>query len=42
MFNNDGIKMAVVGVDNKLKHSLDADMKKAVIMIMELLRLSAE
>ena len=39
--------MAVVGIGAKLEHSLDEhiyveDMKKAVIMIVELLRLSAE
>ena len=39
--------MAVVGIGAKLEHSLDEhifieDMEKALIMIIELLRLSAE
>jgi di/tripeptidase len=39
--------MAVVGIGAQLEHSLDehifvADMEKALIMIVELLRLSAE
>jgi len=47
IYNNHGIEMAVVGIGAKLEHSLDEhiyveDMKKAVIMIVELLRLSAE
>ena len=47
IYNNYGIEMAVVGIGAKLEHSLDEhiyieDMKKALIMIVELLRLSAE
>lgn len=47
IYNNHGIEMAVVGIGAKLEHSLDEhiyidDMNKALIMIVELLRLSAE
>jgi len=47
IYNNHGIEMAVVGIGAKLEHSLDEhiyieDMKKALIMVTELLRLSAE
>jgi tripeptide aminopeptidase len=47
IYNNHGIEMAVVGIGAKLEHSLEEhiyveDMKKAVVMIVELLRLSAE
>jgi tripeptide aminopeptidase len=47
IYNNHGIEMAVVGIGAKLEHSLDEhifveDMEKALIMIIELLRLSAE
>jgi len=47
IYNNHGIEMAVVGIGAQLEHSLDehifvADMEKALIMIVELLRLSAE
>jgi len=47
IYNNHGIEMAVVGIGAQLEHSLDehifvADMEKALIMIVELLRLSSE
>jgi tripeptide aminopeptidase len=47
IYNNHGIEMAVVGIGAKLEHSLEEhiyveDMKKAVVMIVELLKLSAE
>ena len=47
LHNNHGIEMAVVGIGAKLEHSLEEhiyveDMKKAVVMIVELLKLSAE
>lgn len=47
IYNNHGIEMSVVGIGAKLEHSLDehiyiADMKKALTMIVEMLRLSAE
>lgn len=47
IYNNHGIEMAVVGIGAKLEHSMDEhiyveDMKKALIMIIEILRLSAE
>ena len=47
IYNNHGIEMAVVGIGAQLEHSLDEhifvdDMEKALIMIVELLRLSAE
>lgn len=47
IYNNHGIEMSVVGIGARLEHSLDEhiyieDMKKALTMIVELLRLSAE
>lgn len=47
VYNNMGIEMAVVGIGAKLEHSTDEhiyveDMRKAVVMIKELFRLSAE
>jgi len=47
IYNNKGIEMAVVGIGARLEHSVDehiyvADMEKAVRMILEILRLSAE
>ena len=47
IYNNRGIEMAVVGIGARLEHSLEEhiyieDMKKAVIMIVELLRLSGD
>ena len=47
IYNNHGIEMAVVGIGARLEHSLEEhiyveDMRKAVIMIVELLRLSSE
>jgi tripeptide aminopeptidase len=47
IYNNHGIEMAVVGIGARLEHSVDEhifieDMEKALIMIVELLRLSAE
>ena len=47
VYNNMGIEMAVVGIGAKLEHSTDehiyvADMQKAVKMLHELFRLSAE
>ncbi len=47
IYNNRGIEMAVVGIGARLEHSTEehiyiADMEKAVTMIVEILRLSAE
>jgi tripeptide aminopeptidase len=47
VYNNMGIEMAVVGIGAKLEHSTDehiyvADMQRAVVMIHELFKLSAE
>jgi tripeptide aminopeptidase len=47
IYNNHDIEMAVIGIGARLEHSLEEhiyveDMKKAVVMIVELLRLSAE
>ena len=47
IYNNHGIEMSVVGIGARLEHSTDEhiyidDMKKALTMIVELLRLSAE
>jgi len=47
IYNNHGIEMSVVGIGAKLEHSTDEhiyidDMKRALTMIVELLRLSAE
>lgn len=47
IYNNMGIEMAVVGIGARLEHSTDEhiyveDMHRAVVMIVELLRLSAE
>jgi tripeptide aminopeptidase len=47
IYNNHGIEIAVVGIGARLEHSLDEhiyveDMKKALVMIVELLRLSSE
>jgi tripeptide aminopeptidase len=47
IYNNMGIEMAVVGIGARLEHSTDEhihveDMEKAVVMIVELLRLSSE
>lgn len=47
IYNNMGIEMAVVGIGARLEHSTDehihvADMEKAVVMVVELLRLSSE
>ena len=47
IYNNHGIEMSVVGIGARLEHSLDEhiyidDMKKALTMVVELLRLSAE
>lgn len=47
IYNNKGIEVAVVGIGAKLEHSCDehiyvADMEKALHMIVEILRLSAE
>lgn len=47
IYNNHGIEMAVVGIGARLEHSLQEhiyidDMKKALVMIIELLRLSSE
>ena len=47
IYNNHGIEMAVVGIGARLEHSLEEhiyveDMKKAVVMIVELLRLSCK
>jgi tripeptide aminopeptidase len=47
IYNNEGIEMAVVGIGARLEHSTEehiyvADMEKALTMVVELLRLSAE
>ncbi|MCP4150851.1 MAG: M20/M25/M40 family metallo-hydrolase [bacterium] len=47
IYNNKGIEMAVVGIGAQLEHSCDehihiADMEKALAMVVEILRLSAE
>jgi len=47
IYNNQGIEMPVVGIGAQLEHSLDEhifveDMEKALIIIVELLRLSSE
>jgi len=47
IYNNMGIEMAVIGIGARLEHSVDEhihvkDMEKAVKMILEILRLSAE
>jgi tripeptide aminopeptidase len=47
IYNNQGIEMAVVGIGAKLEHSCDehiyiTDMEKALNMVIEILRLSAE
>lgn len=47
IYNNQGIEMAVVGIGARLEHSCDEhiyteDMEKALKMIVEILRLSAE
>ncbi len=47
IYNNQGIEMAVVGIGARLEHSTEehiyiADMEKAVTMLQEILRLSAE
>ena len=47
IYNNMGIEMAVVGIGARLEHSTDEhiyveDMQKALTMVVELLRLSAE
>lgn len=47
IYNNKGIEMAVVGIGAQLEHSCDehihvSDMEKALNMIIEILRLSAE
>ncbi len=47
IYNNKGIEVAVVGIGARLEHSCDehiyvADMEKALNMIVEILRLSAE
>ena len=47
IYNNKGIEMAVIGIGARLEHSVDEhiyieDMEKAVKMILEILRLSAE
>ena len=47
IYNNHGIEMSVVGIGARMEHSLNEhiyieDMKKALTMIVELLRLSAE
>ncbi len=47
IYNNMGIEMAVVGIGARLEHSTDEhiyveDMEKALVMVVELLRLSAE
>jgi tripeptide aminopeptidase len=47
IYNNQGIEMAVVGIGARLEHSTEehiyvADMEKALTMVVELLRLSAE
>jgi tripeptide aminopeptidase len=47
IYNNMGIEMAVVGIGARLEHSLEehiyvADMEKALAMLVEILRLSAQ
>ncbi|PLX24127.1 MAG: peptidase M20 [Ignavibacteria bacterium] len=47
IYNNEGIEMAVVGIGARLEHSTEEhihieDMEKALTMVVELLRLSAE
>ncbi len=47
IYNNMGIEMAVVGIGAQLEHSTEehihvADMEKALVMVKELMRLSAE
>jgi tripeptide aminopeptidase len=47
IYNNHGIEMSVVGIGARLEHSMDehiyiGDMKKALTMVVELLRLSAD
>jgi tripeptide aminopeptidase len=47
IYNNHGIEMAVVGIGARLEHSLEEhiyieDMKKALVMIVEIFRLSGE
>ncbi|MEJ2634236.1 MAG: M20/M25/M40 family metallo-hydrolase [Calditrichia bacterium] len=47
IYNNHGIEMAVVGIGARLEHSVDehihvSDMEKAVTMLLEIFRLSAE
>lgn len=47
IYNNHGIEMSVVGIGARLEHSTEEhiyidDMKKALVMVVELLRLSAE
>ncbi len=47
IYNNQGIEMAVVGIGAQLEHSIDefikvSDMEKALAMIVEILKLSAE
>lgn len=47
IYNNKGIEVAVVGIGAQLEHSTEefikiADMEKALIMIVEILRISAE
>lgn len=47
IYNNMGIEMAVVGIGARLEHSLEEhiyvkDMEKALVMLLEILRLSAE
>ena len=47
IYNNMGIEMAVVGIGAQLEHSLEehiyvADMEKALAMLVEILRLSAQ
>lgn len=47
IYNNRGIEMAVVGIGARLEHSTEehihvADMEKALVMVVEILRLSAQ
>jgi tripeptide aminopeptidase len=47
IYNNKGIEMAVVGIGARLEHSCDEhiyikDMEKALVMLVEILRLAAE
>ena len=47
IYNNQGIEMAVVGIGAQLEHSVDehinvSDMEKALAMLIEIFRLSAE